>query len=71
VFDQLIASDYILESGSCITAIKAEIFDAAFLLEPDKKYGGVKPKRTYVGFKYQDGFSDHLPVLLKFKLVYH
>jgi len=71
VFDQLIASDYILESGSFITAIKAEIFDAAFLLEPDKKYGGVKPKRTYVGFKYQDGFSDHLPVLLKFQLLYH
>jgi endonuclease/exonuclease/phosphatase family metal-dependent hydrolase len=68
VFDQLIASDYILESGSFMTSIKAEIFDAVFLLEPDKKYGGVKPKRTYVGFKHQDGFSDHLPVLLKFQL---
>lgn len=71
VFDQLIVSDYFLESGSFMAAIKAEIFDAAFLLELDKKYGGVKPKRTYVGFKYQDGFSDHLPVLLKFQLVYH
>ncbi|MDP2887987.1 MAG: endonuclease [Bacteroidota bacterium] len=71
VFDQLIVSDYFLESGSFMKSIKAEIFDAPFLLEPDKKYGGVKPKRTYVGFKYQDGFSDHLPVLLKFQLLNH
>ena len=67
VFDQLIVSDYFLENNNSVKTMKAEIFDTAFLLEPDKKYGGVKPKRTYVGFKYQDGFSDHLPVLLKFQ----
>ena len=65
VFDQWIVSDYFTESKSCLKFIKAEIFEAGFLLEPDKKYGGVKPKRTYVGFKYQDGFSDHLPILLR------
>lgn len=69
VFDQWIVSDYFIENKGCLKFIKAEIFDAAFLLEPDKKYGGVKPKRTYVGFKYQDGFSDHLPVLLRCKSV--
>lgn len=71
VFDQLIVSDYLLESNNFREAMRAEIFDAPFLLEPDKKYGGVKPKRTYVGFKYQEGFSDHLPVLLKFNLSTH
>ncbi len=71
VFDQLIVSDYFLTDSNFMKSIKAEIFDAPFLLEPDKKYGGVKPKRTYVGFKYQDGFSDHLPVLLKFQLLNH
>ena len=69
VFDQWIVSDYFIENGNCIKLTKAEIFDAAFLLEPDKKYGGVKPKRTYVGFKYQDGFSDHLPILLKYRSI--
>lgn len=68
VFDQWIVSDYFIESIGCTKFIKAEIFDAAFLLEPDKKYGGVKPKRTYMGFKYQEGFSDHLPILIKFHL---
>lgn len=66
VFDQCIVSDYLLERMGCIQHIKAEIFDAGFLLEPDQKYGGVKPKRTYVGFKYQEGFSDHLPILLRY-----
>jgi len=71
VFDQWIVSDYFIQKNSCLNLLKAEIFEAAFLLEPDKKYGGVKPKRTYVGFKYQDGFSDHLPILLKFNMVRH
>jgi hypothetical protein len=67
VFDQIIVSDFLLGGKHCFHSPSAEIFDAPFLLEPDKKYGGVKPKRTYVGFKYQEGFSDHLPVVLRFK----
>lgn len=66
VFDQLIVSDFLLGGTHCFENLSAEIFDTPFLLETDKKYGGVKPKRTYVGFKYQEGFSDHLPVLLRF-----
>jgi hypothetical protein len=71
VFDQWIVSDYLIVNQGCLKLLKAEIFDAGFLLEPDKKYGGVKPKRTYVGFKYQEGFSDHLPVLLRYQLANH
>lgn len=41
--------------------------DAPFLLEEDKKYGGVKPLRTYVGMRYQQGFSDHLPLVVRFR----
>jgi len=71
VFDQFIVSDYFLEANRCFEFQKAEIFKSGFLLEPDTKFGGVKPKRTYVGFKYQEGFSDHLPVLLRFELLNH
>ena len=71
VFDQWIVSDYFIKNSNCMKFLKAEIFDAPFLLEPDKKYGGVKPKRTYVGFKYQEGFSDHLPILLKLQMANH
>ena len=69
VFDQFIVSDYFMDSKKCFKSLNAEIFDQPFLLEPDKKYGGVKIKRTYVGFKYQDGFSDHLPILLRYKSI--
>lgn len=65
VFDQWIVSDYFIANTVGMMYKGAEIFAAPFLLEPDKKYGGVKPKRTYVGFKYQEGFSDHLPILLR------
>ena len=71
VFDQFLVSDYFLDKNKCYEFLKAEIFKAGFLLESDTKFGGVKPKRTYVGFKYQEGFSDHLPVLLWLKLLDH
>jgi len=38
------------------------------LLEPDKKYTGKKPNRTFIGFRYHGGFSDHLPILLDLRL---
>jgi len=71
IFDQLIVSDYFFDKNECFDFRNAEVFKAGFLLEPDIKFGGVKPKRTYVGFKYQEGFSDHLPVLLRFELLNH
>ena len=41
------------------------IYDAEWVQEPDEKYLGLRPKRTFNGFRYQkDGFSDHLPVVL-------
>jgi len=71
VFDQWIVSDNFVEGTGCIKFLNAEIFNAGFLLEPDVKFGGVKPKRTYVGFKYKEGFSDHLPILLRIQRTDH
>lgn len=47
-------------------AYQARILNFKFLLEEDKKYGGFKPYRTYIGPRYRNGFSDHLPILLRF-----
>lgn len=41
------------------------IFDAEWIMEQDDKFMGLKPKRTFNGYRYQDGFSDHLPILLE------
>ncbi len=67
VFDQIIVSGYLLNSGSgyLAKAENASIISFPFLFEKDEKYGGQKPKRTYYGYQYLGGFSDHLPVLLQ------
>ena len=43
---------------------KVHIYDAPWIMETDEKYLGLKPQRTYNGFTYQNGFSDHLPIVL-------
>ncbi|WP_028910385.1 endonuclease/exonuclease/phosphatase family protein [Prevotella sp. AGR2160] len=42
------------------------IGDLPWLMEEEKKYGSVKPFRTYYGPRYQPGYSDHLPLVLWF-----
>jgi hypothetical protein len=64
--------DQFIVSGSLINASRKpprkkphfEIFQAEFLLIKDEAYPGIKPFRTWEGFKYKGGYSDHLPVIL-------
>lgn len=67
VFDQIIVSGSLIESenGSYTKPEWAKIVKLPFLLGKDERYGGMKLFRTYYGYRYQGGFSDHLPVLLK------
>ncbi len=55
-------------SASLYGNAQATIFSLEWLLEDDSKHLGYQPKRTYVGFRYHDGYSDHLPVVLKVNL---
>lgn len=44
------------------------INDAPFLLEEETLYGGSRPRRTFNGYRYQyGGFSDHLPIVVRFR----
>ena len=43
------------------------IVDEPFLLEDDEKYGGKQPLRNFKGPKWKRGFSDHLPLVARFK----
>ena len=66
--DQFIVSDAWLTDTSGVRQIgDAQIFDADFLLVEDEKYGGKKNYRTFLGPRYIGGFSDHLPVYVRFK----
>ena len=57
--------DQILVSENLRSWVKdCRVNDAPFLLEKDTKYGGVKPRRNYNGMRFNNGFSDHLPLIL-------
>ena len=72
LLDHIIVSGTLLQPDAdfCTSESKADIFRPSFLLTDDKKYGGVQPFRTYYGMKYQNGYSDHLPVWADFRLIY-
>jgi len=44
----------------------ARVFSPPFLLTEDKTWHGKRPFRTYHGYKYEGGYSDHLPLLADF-----
>lgn len=69
VFDQIIVSGTLLKNRNGIVTRPdlAEMVNLPFLLEPDERYGGRKINRTYIGYSYNGGFSDHLPILLRLK----
>ena len=60
--------DYILASRAIYDKVDtAFIHSPKFLLEDEKLYGGYRPRRTYNGMRYQPGYSDHLPLMVRFK----
>lgn len=63
-FDQVIVSGGLLSGQSALSVNPNQevIFRGDFLLQPDERYMGMQLFRTYSGFKYLGGFSDHLPV---------
>lgn len=46
----------------------ATIYSPQWLLEEDTKYLDHQPRRTYIGYRYHDGYSDHLPIVLTIPL---
>lgn len=64
--DQFIVSAKLLntENGWYTGKDDVNIFCPEFLLENEKDVPGKKPFRTYIGYRYAEGFSDHLPICL-------
>ena len=60
--------DHFYVSPSIDSLSQARVYDAEWIMEPDDKYLGLKPKRTYNGYHYQNGYSDHLPIVLNINL---
>lgn len=61
--DHILGSPYIYNNVE-----SARIHSPKFLLEDEKLYGGYRPRRTYNGMRYQPGYSDHLPLVVKIRM---
>lgn len=70
MIDQVIVSKNLLRKNNGIYTEPGlvTIFSPDFLLKKDSKYPGPSPYSTYSGYRYQGGFSDHLPVILDLKI---
>lgn len=66
MLDQFIVSGALINPNGVLhtQASNMFIFAPDYLLENDNSYKGIRPYRTYVGYTYHGGFSDHLPVYL-------
>lgn len=60
--------DHILVSPSLLSSFRqSRIATHPDLLEPDTRYGGLKPYRFFRGPMIHGGFSDHLPLVATFE----
>lgn len=64
--DQFVVSGNLLVNDASLHIIdnRAQVFSPNFLLDDDDKYGGQKPFRTFSGWTYLGGTSDHLPIYM-------
>ena len=68
MFDQIFVTRNFLDATeNTLQFDKANIFDEDFLKLSSGKFKG-SPFRTYVGKKYQGGYSDHFPVYVVLKI---
>ncbi len=69
MLDQIIISANLLNENSKVQYVKesAQVYKKDFMLETAEKYKG-NPFRTFVGNKYLNGYSDHLPVMINLKI---
>ena len=67
--DQFIVNEALTDSVyNNIFVRDAKAFALPFMLTYDEKNLGLRPKRSRYGYKYEGGFSDHLPIVMVLRL---
>ena len=70
VLDQFMVTKWLFQGQNKLKVLNGPlIFRAPFLMTRETKYPGMKPYRTYIGFKYNGGYSDHLPIFVDLQLL--
>lgn len=68
--DQIFVSKNLLNTQKAFHVIEktATIFQSDFLFTDDRTHGGKRPRKTFNGWRYEGGYSDHLPVFVDFEI---
>jgi predicted extracellular nuclease len=68
--DQIFVSTNLLDEQKPFHVLEktATIFQPNFLFVDDRTHGGKRPKKTFHGWRYEGGYSDHLPVFVDFRI---
>jgi hypothetical protein len=57
--------DQFFTTGRLLETVQAwGVFAVPQMLTEDKTHRGVRPLRSYYGFQYEGGYSDHLPIII-------
>ena len=66
--DHLFVHPSMLDKSASMQLVETSprLFAPAFLLKKETNGSGMRPFRTYMGYRYEGGFSDHLPILADF-----
>lgn len=67
MIDQVLVSDFMVTGEGPFSTVPENfsVFNASFLLEDDPDYPGKRPMATYRAYKWEGGYSDHLPVVVR------
>lgn len=57
-------------SSPSFSISNARVFYLPFMLAEDTSHLGHRPARSYYGYQYEGGYSDHLPILLDFDVYF-
>ena len=55
---------FLVSSSLQLSRVSCTTLQLLPLMTKDLKFGGLKPKRTYEGYLYRGGISDHLPLVV-------
>ena len=71
IHDSIHNSEFIIHNWSPRTRVgNARAFALPFMLTADEVHLGHRPRRSYYGYRYEGGLSDHLPILLDLDICY-
>lgn len=68
--DQFIVSREMLTEGVNVRVSNARAFHLPFMLVRESTRLGHRPLRSYYGYNYEGGLSDHLPILMDCTITY-